>query len=125
VSVSDAAKAIGKDGWRELDSESVSKVLHGYENLFASFDGRTNATEFHDQSNPDDAGSETHSEGEPVFYIVNTNSRHNPEAWRDMLSAPKAAAYYDRKQACRLPFPDSCWNYCQGENYLSLPKDSL
>ena len=99
VSVSDAANAIGKDGWRELDCESVSKVLHGYENLFASFDGRTNATEFHDQSNPDDAGSETHSEGEPGFYIVNTNSRHNPEAWRDMLSAPKAAAYYDRKQA--------------------------
>jgi hypothetical protein len=98
VSVSDAANAIGKDGWRELDSESVSKVLQGYENLFTSFEGRTNATEFHDQSNPDDAAPETHIEGEPGFYIVNTNSRQNPDAWRDMLSTSKAAAYYDRKQ---------------------------
>ena len=99
VSVSDAANAIGKDGWRELDSESVSNVLQGYENLFASFEGRTKVTELHDQSNADDAGPETPIEGEPGFYIVNTNSRHNPDAWRDMLSTSKASAYYDRKQS--------------------------
>ena len=98
VSVSDAANAIGKDGWRELDGVSVSNVLQGYENLFASFEGRTKVTELHDQANADDAGPEAHIEGEPCFYIVNTNSRHNPDAWRDMLSASKASAYYGRKQ---------------------------
>ena len=76
----------------------MSNVLQGYENLFASFEGRTKVTELHDQSNPDDAGPETHIEGEPGFYIVNTNSRQDPDAWRDMLSTSKAAAYYDRKQ---------------------------
>ncbi len=98
VSASEAAKAIGKDGWRELDNEAVSNVLKGYEDLFASFEGRTNATELRDQSNPDEVGPETHIKGDPGFYIVNTNSAHNPDAWRDMLSTSKASAYYDRKQ---------------------------
>ena len=99
VSVSDAANAIGKGGWRELDSVSASKVLQGYENLFSSFAGRTKVTELKDQSHPGGAEPETHREGEPGFYIVNTNSSHTPDAWRDMLSASKAAAFYDRKQA--------------------------
>jgi hypothetical protein len=33
----------------------------------------------------------------PGIYFVNTNSRADPDAWRDMLSGSKAAAYYDRK----------------------------
>ena len=32
-------------------------------------------------------------------FIVNTNATYDSEAWRAMLSAPKAAAYYGRKHA--------------------------
>jgi len=99
VSISEAANAIGEDGWRELDSEAVTKVLQGYEDLFATFHGHTKDTEHHDQSNANDAGPEVPVEGGPGIYIVNTNSRHYPDAWRDMLSASKASAYYDRKHS--------------------------
>jgi hypothetical protein len=40
----------------------------------------------------------------PDIYIVNTNAREDPDAWRDMLSAPKAAAYYGSKETvARIP----------------------
>lgn len=38
-------------------------------------------------------------EVESGFFIVNTNSSYMDDAWRNMLSESKAAAYYDRKYA--------------------------
>jgi hypothetical protein len=38
-------------------------------------------------------------ESDPGIYIVNTNATFMPDAWQDMLRAPKAAAYFDRKLA--------------------------
>jgi len=81
------------------DTDAVTQLLQRYADLFASFEGRTKVSEHHDQATLGDAALEPHIEGEADFYIVNTNSRSNPDAWRDMLSASKASAYYDRKQS--------------------------
>lgn len=51
---------------------------------------------FFDVYNPE---QEVIIEANPGLYIVNTNATYMPEVWREMLAAPKAAAYYDRKQA--------------------------
>jgi hypothetical protein len=112
VSVSEAASAIGKNGWRELASEAVTKVLQAYDDLFAGFQGRPHAPQTQIPSSPNNPEHESRFEETPGFYIVNTNATHNPDAWRDMLSASKAAAYYDRKQAvAKIPKGSAVYLY--------------
>lgn len=45
ISVSEAAKAIGKDGWRELGSAEVAKLLQALDDLFSKFREKTDSAQ--------------------------------------------------------------------------------
>lgn len=64
---------------------------------------------FFDVYNPE---QEVIIEANPGLYIVNTNATFMPEAWREMLSTPKAAAYYDAKLAiANIPVNSTVYLY--------------
>lgn len=53
-------------------------------------------------------------------YVVNTNLTYMPDAWRDMLSKSKAAAYYDRKYAVAgIPKGSTIYLYHTGTGIIA------
>lgn len=62
-------------------------------------------------------------EEHPGTYIVNTNATYRDDAWKDMLSAPKAAAYYDRKHAvANIPKGSTVYLYHTGIGVIAKGK---
>jgi len=99
ISIQEAARAIGQEGFRPVDAEELSKVLQIYDRLFSGFQGRNPEPQTKALSGTQSPAPGTHVIEGPGIYGVNTNSRANPDAWRQMLAGSKAAAYYDRKEA--------------------------
>jgi hypothetical protein len=120
ISIQEAARAIGQEGFRPVDAQELSKVLQTYDTLFSGFQGRIREPQTKALSGTQSPAPGTHVAEGPGIYGVNTNSRANPDAWRQMLAGSKAAAYYDRKETvANIPAGSVIYLYHTGTGVIA------